>query len=95
MENSKETNLVKIFIAKDGNPENAKVEQFRYYQKDGVTVQVAIGKTQIVPRWVADIAKEVGDIDEIFDAKDRSAAGINAPACGLYFISADYAKDAD
>ena len=32
------------------------------------------------------------DIDEIFDAKNRSAAGINAPACGLYFVSADYAK---
>lgn len=35
------------------------------------------------------------DIDKIFDAKDRSAAGINAPACGLYFISADYATDDD
>ena len=35
------------------------------------------------------------DIDEIFAAKDRSSAGINAPACGLYFISADYAKGDD
>ena len=35
------------------------------------------------------------DIDEIFDAKNRSAAGINAPACGLYFISAEYATDDD
>ena len=35
------------------------------------------------------------DIDEIFNAKNRSAAGINAPACGLYFVSADYAKDDD
>lgn len=35
------------------------------------------------------------DIDKIFDAKNRSAAGINAPASGLYFISADYATDAD
>jgi len=57
--------FVKIYIAKDSNPENAKVEQFRVYQKDGVTVQVAIGKTQEVPFWVAEIAKEVGDIDEI------------------------------
>ena len=56
-----------IIIPNDSNKENAKKEQFRYYQKDGVTVAVAIGKTQIVPRWVADIAKEVGDIDEIFD----------------------------
>ena len=35
------------------------------------------------------------DIDKIFEAKDRSAAGINAPACGLYFVSAEYAKDDD
>lgn len=56
--------FVKIYIAKDSNPENAKIEQFRYYQKDGVTVAVAIGKTQEVPEWVAKIAKEVGDIDD-------------------------------
>ena len=30
------------------------------------------------------------DIDEILNAKNRSAAGPTAPACGLYFISADY-----
>jgi len=35
------------------------------------------------------------DIDEIFNAKNRSAAGINAPSNGLYFISADYSMDAD
>ena len=35
------------------------------------------------------------DIDEIFAAKNRSAAGINAPACGLYFVKADYPKAAD
>ena len=35
------------------------------------------------------------DIDDIFAARDRSAAGINAPSCGLYFICADYAKGAD
>lgn len=35
------------------------------------------------------------DIDEIFNAKNRSAAGINAPACGLYFVNADYASDDD
>ena len=34
------------------------------------------------------------DINEIFDAKDRSAAGITAPASGLYFVAADYATDA-
>ena len=31
------------------------------------------------------------DIDEIFAACDRSAAGATAPARGLYFIQADYA----
>ena len=35
------------------------------------------------------------DIDKIFEAKNRSAAGINAPAYGLYFVSAEYAKDDD
>ena len=30
------------------------------------------------------------DIDEIFAAKNRSAAGPTAPACGLYFVSCDY-----
>ena len=35
------------------------------------------------------------DIDEIFAAKNRSAAGINAPACGLYFIGAEYSTDAN
>jgi len=33
------------------------------------------------------------DIDEIFAAKNRSAAGATAPAQGLYFISADYATN--
>ena len=31
------------------------------------------------------------DINEIFTARNRSAAGATAPACGLYFIQADYA----
>lgn len=35
------------------------------------------------------------DIDEIFAAKNRSAAGVNAPASGLFFVKADYATDAD
>jgi tRNA pseudouridine38-40 synthase len=35
------------------------------------------------------------DIDEIFMAKNRSAAGINAPACGLYFVGAIYSKAGD
>lgn len=31
------------------------------------------------------------DINEIFDARNRAVAGATAPACGLYFIAADYA----
>ena len=31
------------------------------------------------------------DINEIFAARNRSSAGATAPACGLYFIQADYA----
>ncbi|MBD5391725.1 tRNA pseudouridine(38-40) synthase TruA [bacterium] len=34
------------------------------------------------------------DIDEIFAARDRSAAGPTAPASGLYFITASYSTDA-
>ncbi|MCR4917496.1 MAG: tRNA pseudouridine(38-40) synthase TruA [Alphaproteobacteria bacterium] len=33
------------------------------------------------------------DIDEIFAACNRSAAGATAPASGLYFVSADYATN--
>ena len=35
------------------------------------------------------------DIDEIFAQKKRGAAGVNAPASGLYFVSASYAMDDD
>ena len=35
------------------------------------------------------------DIDEIFAQKKRGAAGVNAPASGLYFVVADYATDVD
>ena len=33
------------------------------------------------------------DIDDVFAARSRSAAGPTAPAAGLYFIRADYATD--
>jgi tRNA pseudouridine38-40 synthase len=35
------------------------------------------------------------DVDKIFEAKNRSAAGVNAPSSGLFFVRADYATDAD
>ncbi len=33
------------------------------------------------------------DIDEIFAQQKRGAAGVNAPACGLYFVKGLYATD--
>lgn len=33
------------------------------------------------------------DIDDVLNAKDRRAAGPTAPACGLYFIRADYSTN--
>ncbi|MBO7508673.1 MAG: tRNA pseudouridine(38-40) synthase TruA [Alphaproteobacteria bacterium] len=33
------------------------------------------------------------NIDDIFAARNRSVAGATAPACGLYFIRADYATN--
>ena len=33
------------------------------------------------------------DIDEIFAKQERGAAGVNAPACGLYFVKGLYATD--
>lgn len=45
----------------------------------GTLVEIGLGKSY--------------DIDEIFAAKNRSAAGPTAPASGLFFVSADYATD--
>ncbi len=53
-----------IIIPADSTADNAKKEQFRYYQKDGETVRVAIGQQQEVPEWVAKRAKEIGDIQD-------------------------------
>lgn len=55
----------KIYIPADSNPENAKREQFKRYQKDGQTVEVPIGRFVSVPRWVAEIALKIGDITDI------------------------------
>ncbi len=56
-----------IMISKDSNEENAKKEQFRYYQRDGEAVAVAIGVKQEVPEWVAVRAKEIGDVDDYIE----------------------------
>ena len=45
----------------------------------GTLVEIGLGKSL--------------DIDEIFAAKNRSAAGPTAPAVGLYFVSAEYATN--
>lgn len=53
-----------VIIPSDSNENNKKKEQFKVYQKDGETVQVAIGIQQEVPEWVAKRAKEIGDIND-------------------------------
>lgn len=53
-----------IIIPVDQNKKNAAKEQFRIYQKDNVTVQVAIGVKQEVDPWVAELALKVGDITD-------------------------------
>lgn len=52
----------RIYIGEDVL--NGDKEQFKLYQLDGVTVQVAIGKFAVVPLWVAQRAKEIGDIKD-------------------------------
>ena len=47
----------------------------------GTLVEIGMGKSY--------------DIDQIFAAKNRSAAGVTAPAEGLYFVGAEYAMDVD
>lgn len=61
MSNEKEKKAI-IVIPVD--PLNEGLEQFKYYQRDGVTVQVAIGLVATVPLWVAERAKEIGDIKD-------------------------------
>ena len=56
-----------IIIPADTNEENAKKEQFTYFQKDGETLAVAIGVRQEVPEWVAKRAKEIGCIPDYFE----------------------------
>jgi tRNA pseudouridine38-40 synthase len=41
---------------------------------------IAVGKGEFPPGWIA----------EILSARDRNAAGVTAPADGLYFVKADY-----
>lgn len=57
-----------IIIPKDTVGKNSEKEQFRLFQRDGETVQVAIGVKQEVPEWVAIRAKEVGDITDYIEA---------------------------
>ena len=44
----------------------------------GTLKDVGLGKTS------------VDEFKQILEAKDRKAAGVNAPACGLYFLGVDY-----
>lgn len=58
---SKEKRAI-IYISADHL--NSNKEQFKFYQQDGLTIQVAIGKMAEVPLWVAERAKEIGDISD-------------------------------
>lgn len=58
-----------IIIPADSNKENAKLEQFSYYQRDGETIRVAIGVKQEVPEWVAKRAKEIGEITDYIEVE--------------------------
>ena len=53
-----------IMIPKDGDEDNAKKEQYKIFQRDGVTIQVPIGRYVDVPLWVAVRAKEIGLITD-------------------------------
>lgn len=56
----------------EGDDKN--VEKVRVYQKDGVTVQVAVGIPQKLPEdlfWVAERAKEVGDIRSWIEVDEK------------------------
>lgn len=49
-------------------------EKVRVYQKDGTTVQLAVGVPQKLPPelfWVAERAKEIGDIESWIDVDER------------------------
>ena len=49
-------------------------EKVRVYQKDGVTVQVAVGIPQKLSQelfWVAERAKEVGDIRSWIEIEEK------------------------
>ena len=63
MKNNKELRA-KMYIGEDTFSNNAKLEQFKYYQLNGNTVRVAIGRMVEVPLWVAERAKEIGDIKD-------------------------------
>ena len=62
-----------ILIPKDSNPQNAAKEQFKFYQLDGETVQVPIGKQVEVPEWVAKRAKEIGEISDFIVVDSHEA----------------------
>ena len=62
-----------IIIPTDQNEENAKKEQFHYYQLDGETVAVAVGRRQEVPEWVAKRAKEIGEVADYIVVDEAEA----------------------
>ena len=55
----------KILIPED--PVNKGKEQYKIFQRNGVTVQVPIGMYVDVPDWVAIRAKEIGVISDYIE----------------------------
>ncbi len=56
---------VRILIPED--PSNRDKEQYKIFQRNGVTWEVPIGKVSEVPEWVAIRAKEIGVISDYFE----------------------------
>ena len=57
--------MCKILIPED--PINAGKEQYKIFQRDGRTIEVAIGRFVDVPEWLAIRAKEIGLIKEYIE----------------------------
>ena len=55
----------KILIPED--PNNRGKEQYKVFQRDGKTIQVAIGMYVDVPEWLAVRAKEIGLITDYIE----------------------------
>lgn len=58
---------VRIFIQDKHETAEKDAPQYTHFQKDGVTIEVPIGKLVEVPLWVAESAIRCGDIKEYIE----------------------------